>query len=164
MDKFSLVTSERLRHENIIASEELHLSSQSIKSIFSVNKFNGKDKKFNTVFKNFFSFVSPSISTFNINNNNQLVFWVRSNSYFIISDEIKLKDLVSAFESSASITDQTGGWIIFNIEGKACRSLFEKLLKTVLNFLSFPLNLFTEKILFILCNENCNFSLAIMFS
>ena len=128
VDKFSLLTTERLSHENIFASEELQFSLRSIKSIFSVNKFNGKDKKFNTVFKNFFSFVSPSISTFNINNNNQLVFWVRSNSYFIISDEIKLKDLVSAFESSASITDQTGGWIIFNIEGKACRSLFEKLL------------------------------------
>ena len=127
VDKFSLLTSERLIHENIIASEELQFSLQSIKSIFSVNKFNEKDKNFNGIFKNVFGFGSPSISTFN-NNNNQLAFWVRSNSYFIISDEIKLKDLFSAFESSASITDQTGGWIIFNIEGKACRFLFEKLL------------------------------------
>ena len=39
-----------------------------------------------------------------------------------------MKDLVSPFESSASITDQTGGWVIFNIKGQACRFLFEKLL------------------------------------
>ena len=127
MDKFSLLTSERLSNKNIVVSKKLQFSLQSIKSIFSVNKFNGKDKKFNVLFRNVFGFAPPSIATFNIKDNH-LALWARSNSYFIISDEIKLKDLVTAFESSASITDQTGGWIIFNIEGKACRSLFEKLL------------------------------------
>ena len=127
VDKFSLLTTERLSHENIFASEELQFSLRSIQSIFSINKFNGKDKNFNAIFKNICGFCPPSISMFNINDN-QLALWVRSDSYFIISDEIKLKDLVSAFESSASITDQTGGWVIFNIKGQACRFLFEKLL------------------------------------
>jgi sarcosine oxidase subunit gamma len=127
VDKFSLLTSERLSNKNIVVSKKLQFSLQSIKSIFSINKYNGKDKKFNSLFKNVFGFVTPSISKFNINDN-QLALWVRSNSFFIISDESKLNDLVSVFESNASITDQTGGWVIFNIEGKACRSLFEKLL------------------------------------
>ena len=127
MDKFPILTSERLSHENIVASEKIQISLQSIKSIFSINKFNGKDKKFNAFFKNAFGFGSPAISTFNIKDN-QLALWVRSDSYFFISDEIKFKDLVSAFENNASITDQTGGWVIFNIEGKSCRPLFEKLL------------------------------------
>ena len=127
VDKFSLLTSERLTPKNIIASEELQLSLQSIKSIFSVNKFNGKDKKFNVLFRNVFGFAPPSIGTFNIKDNH-LALWARSNSYFIISDEMKFNDLYSAFEGKASFTDQTGGWVIFNIEGQACRSLFEKLL------------------------------------
>ena len=62
VDKFSLLTSERLSNENIIASEELQFSLQSIKSIFSVNKFNGKDKKFNTVFKRNHSCASNRVS------------------------------------------------------------------------------------------------------
>ncbi len=41
---------------------------------------------------------------------------------------MKFKDLTLAFEGKASFTDQTGGWVIFNIEGQACRSVFEKLL------------------------------------
>ena len=80
MDKFSLLTSERLSHKNIVASEKLQISLQSIQSISSINKFNGKDKKFNAIFKNAFGFDSPSISTFNINDN-QLALWVRSNSF-----------------------------------------------------------------------------------
>jgi heterotetrameric sarcosine oxidase gamma subunit len=127
VDKFSLLTSERLSNKNIVVSKKLQFSLQSIKSIFSINKYNGKDKKFNSLFKNIFGFVTPSISKFNINDN-QLALWVRSNSYFLISDEIKFKDLASPFEGIASITDQTGGWVILNIEGQACRSLFEKLL------------------------------------
>ena len=125
--KFPILTSERLSQESVFTSEKLQFSIESIKSIFSINQFDGKDKIFNILFRNVSGFAPPSISTFNIKDKN-LALWVRSNSYFIISDKIKFKDLILSFENNASITDQTGGWIIFNIEGEACRSLLEKLL------------------------------------
>ena len=127
MGKFPILTSERLSQESVFTSEKLQFSIESIKSIFSINQFDGKDKIFNILFRNVSGFAPPSISTFNIKDKN-LALWVRSNSYFIISDKIKFKDLILSFENNASITDQTGGWIIFNIEGEACRSLLEKLL------------------------------------
>ena len=127
MDKFPILTSERLNQESVFISEKLQFSIESIKSIFSINQFDGKDKIFNILFRNVFGFDPPSISTFNIKHND-LALWVRSNSYFIITDKIKFKDLILSFENNASITDQTGGWIIFNIEGEACRSLLERLL------------------------------------
>ncbi|MDB9916079.1 hypothetical protein OAD30_04570, partial [Alphaproteobacteria bacterium] len=41
---------------------------------------------------------------------------------------IQSDELTYNFQSKASITNQTGGWMILNIEGKTCLSLFEKLL------------------------------------
>ena len=127
VDKFPILTSDRLSKESVFTSETLNFSTQTIKSIFSINQFDLKDKKFNVLFRNVFGFAPPSIATFNIKDND-LALWARSNSYFIISDEMKFNDLYSAFEGKASFTDQTGGWVIFNIEGQACRSVFEKLL------------------------------------
>jgi sarcosine oxidase gamma subunit len=126
VDKFPILTFDRLSKESVFTSETLDFSIQTIKSIFSINQFDLKDKKFNVLFRNVFGFAPPSIATFNIKDND-LALWA-SNSYFIISDEIKFNDLYSAFEGKASFTDQTGGWVIFNIEGQACRSVFEKLL------------------------------------
>ena len=127
VDKFPILTSDRLSKESVFTSETLNFSKQTIKSIFSINQFDLKDKKFDVLFRNVFGFAPPSIATFNIKDNH-LALWARSNSYFIISDEMKFNDLYSAFEDKASFTDQTGGWVIFNIEGQACRSVFEKLL------------------------------------
>ena len=127
VDKFPILTSDRLSKESVFTSETLNFSIQTIKSIFSINQFDLKDKKFDVLFRNVFGFAPPSIATFNIKDNH-LALWARSNSYFIISDEMKFNDLYSAFEGKASFTDQTGGWVIFNIEGQACRSVFEKLL------------------------------------
>ena len=74
----------------------------------------------------------PSVSNFK-ENKNTLVFWVRKNSYFILG-EIEPKSLNSSFNSIASITDQTGGWVCLNISGKYSKSLFEKLVTLDIDF------------------------------
>ena len=60
------------------------------------------------------------------------VLWVRNNCCFVLSDtkskEIQYKNLLSIFENTASITDQTGGWLVLNLEGDDCRFLLEKLI------------------------------------
>ena len=59
-------------------------------------------------------------------------FFFRNNCYFVLSDtkstEIQYKNLLSIFENTASITDQTGGWLVLNLEGDDCRFLLEKLI------------------------------------
>ena len=64
----------------------------------------------------------PTISNFEMNNN-ALVFWVRANSYFVLG-QLERK----SFQNVFSITDQTGGWVCFNLNGKDTKLLFEKLL------------------------------------
>ena len=41
---------------------------------------------------------------------------------------VTLNKLISSFEMLGSVTDQTGGWLLFKIDGKGSFSLFEKLL------------------------------------
>ena len=56
------------------------------------------------------------------------------NSYIIISNETINK--LTVFDISGSVTDQTGGWLLFKIKGRGSLSLFEKLLSINLdNFL-----------------------------
>ena len=127
MDNLSILKSNRPVAEVIIANDKLQLSIEGINNIFSINQFKGKNKGLDNDFKKLFGFSCPDVSKFN-SNNDYISFWARSNSYFVIGENIQSDELTYNVQSKASITNQTGGWMIFNIEGSACPSLFEKLL------------------------------------
>ena len=131
VDKLPDLKSNWLNYEILIASHKLQLARESIKNIFSISKFKGKDKEFNSLFKNIFGFSSPNISNVNYTDK-YTVLWVRNNCCFVLSytksKEIQYKNLLSIFENTASITDQTGGWVVLNLEGDDCRFLLEKLI------------------------------------
>jgi len=113
------------KSENIFFKNDLQITLDNSKNIFSLNQNRKESKKFKTLFKNYFLFEPPKISESHFNNK-YISFWVRTNSFFIIGN-VNSKDLNSAFSSTASITDQTGGWMSIHIEGKTSKSIFEKL-------------------------------------
>ena len=127
VDNLSILKSNRPVAEVIIANDKVQLSIEGINNIFSINQFKGKNKGLDNNFKKLFGFSCPEVSKFNFNED-FIALWVRSNSYFVIGKNIQSDELTYNFQSKASITNQTGGWMILNIEGKACLSLFEKLL------------------------------------
>ena len=110
---------------NIVVKKDLKLKLDNTKKIFSLSHNFYQSKKFNSTFKNYFSFAPPSISNFQ-ENNKVFVFWTRNNSYFILGD-VEAKSIISSFNPIASITNQTGGWVCFNLSGQHSKSLFEKL-------------------------------------
>ena len=114
------------KSKKIISKSDLQITLDNSSNIVSLNQNQEKPKKFKNLFKHYFLFEPPKISELNIKKK-YLAFWVRSNSFFIIG-EFNLKDLKSVFSSTASMTDQTGGWISIQIEGKASKSIFEKLI------------------------------------
>ena len=140
--------------ENIVVKKDLKLKLDNTKKIFSLSHNFGQSKKFNSTFKNYFSYAPPSISNFQ-ENNKALVFWTRNNCYFILGD-VEAKSIISSFNSIASITDQTGGWVCFNLSGQHSKSLFEKLV--VFDIDSFKEGEVTRTSInkincFVLCNE-----------
>ena len=126
MNKNSLLKPNIYRSEVLIVNDKLKLTLDNSRNIFSLNKNNDEYNKFNSVFKNFFSFLVPDVSKFNLNDNS-IVLWSRAKSYIAITN-FHLKELTSSFENLASITDQTGGWLLFKVSGKGSLSLFEKLI------------------------------------
>lgn len=126
MNKNLLLKPNIYRSEVLIVNDKLKLTLDNSRNIFSLNKNNDEYNKFNSVFKNFFSFLAPDVSKFNLNDNS-IVLWSRAKSYIAITN-FNLKELTSSFENLASITDQTGGWILFKVSGKGSLSLFEKLI------------------------------------
>ena len=114
------------KSENIFFKTNLQITLDNSKNIVSLNQNREEPKKFKTLFKNYFLFEPPKISELRFNKK-YMSFWVRTNSFFIIGD-VNLKDLNSAFSSTASITDQTGGWISIQIKGKTSKLIFEKLM------------------------------------
>ena len=114
------------KSENIISKNDLQITLDNTRNIVSLNQNREDPKKFKTLFKKYFLFEPPKISELHINKK-YIVFWVRTNSFFIIG-EFNLKDLKSVFSSTAFMTDQTGGWISIQIEGKASKKIFEKLI------------------------------------
>ena len=114
------------KSETIISKNELDITLDNSRNIFSLNQNREETKNFKKKFNSFFLFEPPSISELCISKK-YMVFWVRNNSFFIIGD-VNLKDLKSVFSDTASMTDQTGGWISIQIEGKASKSIFEKLI------------------------------------
>lgn len=126
MNKNLLLKPNIYRSEVLIVNDKLKLTLDNSRNIFSLNKNNDEYKKFNSEFKNFFSFLAPDVSKFNLNDNS-IVLWSRTKSYIAITN-FNLKELTSSFENLASITDQTGGWLLFKVSGKGSLSLFEKLI------------------------------------
>ena len=126
MNKNLLLKPNIYRSEVLIVNDKLKLTLDNSRNIFSLNKNNDEYNKFNSVFKNFFSFLVPDVSKFNLNDNS-IVLWSRAKSYIAITN-FNLKELTSSFENLASITDQTGGWLLFKVSGKGSLSLFEKLI------------------------------------
>ena len=127
MGKLSILKSNRPVAEIIITQDKLRFSIESNRNIFSINQIKEIDKGLNNDFKKLFGVSCPEVSKFNLNQD-FIALWVRSNSYFVIGKNIQSDEITYNFQSKASITNQTGGWMILNIEGKACLSLFEKLL------------------------------------
>ena len=110
----------------LIFNDKIKLTFDNSKNIFSLNKAKVSSKTFDLRFKDSFGFSPPSISRFN-SNKNSTALWVRKNSYIIMSN-VTLNKLISSFEMLGSVTDQTGGWLLFKIDGNGSLSLFEKLL------------------------------------
>ena len=67
-------------------------------------------------------------------NKNSIAIWLRANSYFVVTKK-KYDDVMNTCHNLASITDQTGGWITLNLEGKLTKSLLKKLLTLDLELL-----------------------------
>ena len=121
------------RSEVLMVNDTIKLTLDNSRNIFSLNENNDGYKSFHAAFKKLFGFDVPDISKFKLNNNS-IVLWARTKSYIIISD-LNLNELNSSFENLASITDQTGGWLLFKISGKGSLSLFEKLITLNLDYL-----------------------------
>ena len=114
--------------KNLVEKKEIKLSLDSPNNLYSISHNFNEIKKFKLIFKSFFSFSPPNISYFE-KNEKALVFWVRKYSYFALV-KIDKKIISEKFENISSITDQTGGWICFNLSGKDVKLLLEKLMTT----------------------------------
>jgi len=125
VNKSSLLKANIYKSEVLMINDELKLTLDNSRNIFSLNENKDETNKFNRIFKKFFGFSVPEIAKFQLNNNS-IVLWSRTKSYIVLSD-FNLDDLTSTFDDLASITDQTGGWLTFKISGKGSIHLFEKL-------------------------------------
>ena len=126
MNKNLLLKPNSYRSEVLMVNDNLKLTVDNSRNIFSLNENKGEINKFNPIFKKFFGFTVPEIAKFKLNDNS-IALWSRAKSYIILSD-FNLDDLTSTFDGLASITDQTGGWLSFKISGKGSIFLFEKLI------------------------------------
>ena len=126
VDKKEILIPTIYSDEILVEIKNLKLTFDNTKKLYSINYKKNQIKKINTKFKKLFSFLPPKISNFEINKN-ALVFWVRPNSYFVLG-QFDRKSFYKNSQNVFSITDQTGGWICFNLNGKNNKLLFEKLL------------------------------------
>ena len=126
VDKKELLIPTIYTDENLVEIKNLKLTLDNTKNLYSINYNINQIEKFNSKFKKFFSFMPPAISNFEMNKN-ALVFWVRVNSYFVLG-QFERKNFDKNFQNVFSITDQTGGWVCLNLNGKDTKFLFEKLL------------------------------------
>ncbi len=134
VNKRSLLKPNIFSSKILIITNNIKLTFDNSKSIFSLNKDKVSSKTFDLRFKDSFGFSPPDISKFYSNENNTAL-WARKNSYIIMSN-LNMNEMSSVFEMIGSVTDQTGGWLSFKIDGKGSLSLFEKLISINLdNFL-----------------------------
>ena len=112
--------------QNLVEQKEIKLSLDNSNNLYSIDYNLNEIKKIKSTFKSFFSLSSPNISSFE-KNEKALVFWVRSHSYFVLG-KIDKKRISENFENISSITDQTGGWVCFNLSGIKTELLINKIL------------------------------------
>ncbi len=112
--------------QNLFEQKEIKLSLDNSNNIYSIDYNLNEIKKIKSTFKSFFSLSLPNISSFE-KNKKALVFWVRSHSYFVVG-KIDKKRISENFENISSITDQTGGWVCFNLSGINTKLLLDKIL------------------------------------
>ncbi|MEH6359897.1 MAG: sarcosine oxidase subunit gamma [Amylibacter sp.] len=99
-------------------------------AIASVAARMGKEKPLATAFKKAMGMALPKPSK-SIGKGGITVFWTGPNQYFVeapIADNETLADtLADALKRTASITEQTDGWVRFDVQGTGCSDVFERL-------------------------------------
>lgn len=99
-------------------------------AIASVAARMGKEKSLATAFKKAMGMALPKPSK-SIGEGGITVFWTGPNQYFVeapIADNETLVDtLADALKRTASITEQTDGWVRFDVQGARCSDVFERL-------------------------------------
>ena len=134
------VLKQKILLPNIIASEiliekqDIRLTQSQTDNIFSITEYGNKRERFNQNFKKTFSLDIPEVGKFTWNKNSKVI-WLRVNAYFVITKE-SYHDVMNKFHEVASVTDQTGGWVALNLEGKFTKSVLEKLLTIDLDLFS----------------------------
>ena len=126
VDKSSKLIPTIYSAKKLVEKKEIKLCLDNTNNLYSINHNLNEIKKFKSIFKTFFSFSPPNISYFE-KNEKALVFWVRSHSYFVLG-KIDKKRISENFENISSITDQTGGWVCFNLSGIKTKLLLDKIL------------------------------------
>ena len=126
VDKSSKLIPTTYSAKKLVEKKEIKLCLDSTNNLYSINHNLNEIKKFKSIFKSFFSFSPPNISYFE-KNEKALVFWVRTYSYFVLG-KIDKKRISENFENISSITDQTGGWVCFNLSGIKTKLLLDKIL------------------------------------
>ena len=112
--------------QNLVEQKEIKLSLDNSNNLYSIDYNSNEIEKIKSTFKSLFSLSPPNISSFE-KNEKALIFWVRSQSYFVLG-KIDKKRISENFENISSITDQTGGWVSFNLNGSDTKLLLDKLL------------------------------------
>ena len=99
-------------------------------AIASVETCMGNEKPLATAFKKAMGMALPKPSKSN-GKGGITVFWTGPNQYFVeapIADNETLADaLADALKQTASITEQTDGWVRFDVQGAGCSDVFERL-------------------------------------
>ena len=138
MFKYNLVNKSVAKDKIILKSKDITFIKKKIKLIYSFSIYNGQSTKFKNNFKKQFNLSLPNISEYS-KLDKITVLWIRDNSYFVCSDfnlKKKFEKTVKSFYSLASITDQSGGWASFFIEGSLKKMLLEKMINIDYNKLS----------------------------
>ena len=112
--------------QNVVKKKDIKLSLDNSNNLYSIDYNLNEIEKIKAIFKSFFSLSPPNISSFE-KNEKALVFWVSSHSYFVLGKMDK-KRISENFENISSITDQTGGWVCFNLSGINIKLLLDKIL------------------------------------
>ena len=112
--------------QNLVEQKEIKLSLDNSNNLYSIDYNSNEIEKIKSTFKTLFSLSPPNISSFE-KNEKALIFWVRSQSYFVLG-KIDKKRISENFENISSITDQTGGWVCFNLSGIKTKLLLDKIL------------------------------------
>jgi methylglutamate dehydrogenase subunit D len=134
-------------------------------AIASVATRTGKEKQLATAFKKAMGTALPKPMK-SIGKGGITTFWTGPNQYFIeapFADNEGLADtLVKTLKKTASVTEQTDGWVRFDVQGTGCSDVFERL--CILDTRSMKKGAVSRTILehsgcFILCRTHAYFSL-----